>query len=36
MKVLHSAAELSQLIEAANRVCESNRRQPEIHAEPTN
>ena len=26
----YSAAELSQLIEAANRVCESNRRQPEL------
>jgi len=26
----YSAAELSKLIEAANRVCESDRRQPEL------
>ena len=26
----YSAAELSMLIEAANRVCESNRRHPEL------
>jgi hypothetical protein len=26
----YSAAELSKLLEAANRVCESDRRQPEL------